>query len=100
MAICRPGKAPVAAREHAFRYPKGRLIGLFFFRSALNELRFSLKLLLMERKLKRDARMIKASVWSGALALAALISLPLQAAEPVKVGSKIDPGGARGDNRR
>lgn len=32
--------------------------------------------------------------WSGALALAALISLPLQAAEPVKVGSKIDTEGA------
>lgn len=31
--------------------------------------------------------MIKASMWSGTLALAALISLPLQAAEPVKVGS-------------
>ncbi len=38
--------------------------------------------------------MIKASVWSGALALAALISLPLQAAEPVKVGSKIGTAGA------
>lgn len=38
--------------------------------------------------------MIKASMWSGTLALAALISLPLQAAEPVKVGSKIDTEGA------
>ena len=37
--------------------------------------------------------MIKASMWSGTLALAALISLPLQAAEPVKVGSKIDTEG-------
>lgn len=35
-----------------------------------------------------------ATTWSGALALAALISLPLQAAEPVKVGSKIDTEGA------
>lgn len=35
-----------------------------------------------------------ASKWSGALALAALVSLPLQAAEPVKVGSKIDTEGA------
>jgi osmoprotectant transport system substrate-binding protein len=34
-----------------------------------------------------------ATKWSGALALAALISLPLQAAEPVKVGSKIDTEG-------
>ncbi|VTN31259.1 Osmoprotectant ABC transporter binding protein YehZ [Klebsiella pneumoniae] len=32
-----------------------------------------------------------ATTWSGALALAALISLPLQAAEPVKVGSKLIP---------
>lgn len=38
--------------------------------------------------------MIKASIWSGALALVALVSLPLQAAEPVKVGSKIDTEGA------
>ncbi len=37
-----------------------------------------------------------ATTWSGALALAALISLPLQAAEPVKVGSKIDTEGAAG----
>ncbi len=29
-----------------------------------------------------------ATKWSGALALVALVSLPLQAAEPVKVGSK------------
>ena len=35
-----------------------------------------------------------ATKWSGALALAALISMPLQAAEPVKVGSKIDTEGA------
>jgi hypothetical protein len=42
----------------------------FSFSDALNELRFSLKLLLMERKLKRDAGMIKARIWSGALALA------------------------------
>ena len=35
-----------------------------------------------------------ATKWSGALALAALISVPLQAAEPVKVGSKIDTEGA------
>ena len=35
-----------------------------------------------------------ATKWSGVLALAALISLPLQAAEPVKVGSKIDTEGA------
>ena len=35
-----------------------------------------------------------ATTWFGALALAALISLPLQAAEPVKVGSKIDTEGA------
>ncbi|SAS58591.1 glycine betaine ABC transporter substrate-binding protein OsmF [Klebsiella pneumoniae] len=35
-----------------------------------------------------------ATTWSSALALAALISLPLQAAEPVKVGSKIDTEGA------
>jgi hypothetical protein len=66
----------------------------FSFSDALNELRFSLKLLLMERKLKRDAGMIKARIWSGALALVALVSLPLQAAEPVKVGSKIDTEGA------
>ena len=38
--------------------------------------------------------MIKARIWSGALALVALVSLPLQAAEPVKVGSKIDTEGA------
>ncbi len=37
--------------------------------------------------------MIKASIWSGALALVALVSLPLQAAEPVKVGSKLTPKG-------
>ncbi len=35
-----------------------------------------------------------ATKWSGALALVALVSLPLQAAEPVKVGSKIDTEGA------
>lgn len=35
-----------------------------------------------------------ATKWRAALALAALISLPLQAAEPVKVGSKIDTEGA------
>ncbi|HBR2972614.1 TPA: ABC transporter substrate-binding protein [Klebsiella pneumoniae] len=35
-----------------------------------------------------------ATTWFGALALAALMSLPLQAAEPVKVGSKIDTEGA------
>ncbi|HIB4773048.1 TPA: glycine betaine ABC transporter substrate-binding protein OsmF [Klebsiella pneumoniae] len=35
-----------------------------------------------------------ATKWSGVLALAALISVPLQAAEPVKVGSKIDTEGA------
>ncbi|VFS77329.1 Uncharacterised protein [Kluyvera cryocrescens] len=32
--------------------------------------------------------------WSGPLVLLAAVSLPLQAAEPVKVGSKIDTEGA------
>ncbi|PWS15523.1 ABC transporter substrate-binding protein, partial [Klebsiella pneumoniae] len=30
-----------------------------------------------------------ATKWSGSLSLVALVSLPLQAAEPVKVGSQI-----------
>ncbi|EOW1328689.1 glycine betaine ABC transporter substrate-binding protein OsmF [Klebsiella aerogenes] len=38
--------------------------------------------------------MMMAMKWSGVMALAALLSLPLQAAEPVKVGSKIDTEGA------
>lgn len=38
--------------------------------------------------------MMMAMKWSGLMALAALLSLPLQAAEPVKVGSKIDTEGA------
>lgn len=29
-------------------------------------------------------------IWAGSLALLAAVSLPLQAASPVKVGSKID----------
>ncbi|VDZ82482.1 Substrate binding domain of ABC-type glycine betaine transport system [Kluyvera intermedia] len=32
--------------------------------------------------------------WTGTLVLLAAVSLPLQAAEPVKVGSKIDTEGA------
>ncbi|EPL8198132.1 glycine betaine ABC transporter substrate-binding protein OsmF [Klebsiella aerogenes] len=38
--------------------------------------------------------MMMAMKWLGVMALAALLSLPLQAAEPVKVGSKIDTEGA------
>ncbi|CAD5540145.1 ABC transporter substrate-binding protein [Escherichia coli] len=33
-------------------------------------------------------------VWAGLLVLLAAVSLPLQAASPVKVGSKIDTEGA------
>ena len=33
-------------------------------------------------------------VWAGSLVLLAAVSLPLQAASPVKVGSKIDTEGA------
>ena len=33
-------------------------------------------------------------IWAGSLALLAAVSLPLQAASPVKVGSKIDTEGA------
>lgn len=38
--------------------------------------------------------MIISKVWVGSLALLATISLPLQAASPVTVGSKIDTEGA------
>lgn len=33
-------------------------------------------------------------LWAGSLVLLAAVSLPLQAASPVKVGSKIDTEGA------